>query len=206
MPFIKFLFIETSSWLKMFLSPETSELELFGSLSFAWGFYAINVLLSHFHAHRFVRLKVIAVPLVVLYVASHVLPMFLFWVGLLSVIWFIIALSTDLRDYSARHDASERFSVFRETQARGRAQPTASPASTTTKWMPPACTPDIIYHDPECAVCQEDYAGTDEKFTLLCGHEFHTGCVRQWFEVSHRCPLCRRSADPCDATAFTAIF
>ena len=45
----------------------------------------------------------------------------------------------------------------------------------------------------ECIFCKTEMDCDDEsKVTVLnCGHEFHTDCVRPWFErYSKTCPLC----------------
>ena len=47
----------------------------------------------------------------------------------------------------------------------------------------------------ECGICRTEMDCDDEsKVTELnCGHEFHTDCVRLWFEGnSNTCPYCRQ--------------
>ena len=47
----------------------------------------------------------------------------------------------------------------------------------------------------ECGICRTEMDCDDEsKVTELnCGHEFHTDCVRPWFEGnSNTCPYCRQ--------------
>ncbi|KAJ0592691.1 putative transcription factor C2H2 family [Helianthus annuus] len=31
-----------------------------------------------------------------------------------------------------------------------------------------------------CCICQEEYKNGDDLGALGCGHEFHTGCIKQW--------------------------
>ncbi|CAA0807519.1 E3 ubiquitin-protein ligase MBR2 [Striga hermonthica] len=42
-----------------------------------------------------------------------------------------------------------------------------------------------------CCVCQEDYITGDNIGILDCGHEFHTGCIKQWLTVKNLCPICK---------------
>ena len=45
----------------------------------------------------------------------------------------------------------------------------------------------------ECVVCSEalDDSSAD-TIRLICGHEFHTPCIKEWFDKTSTCPLCRR--------------
>ncbi|CAH2076931.1 unnamed protein product, partial [Thlaspi arvense] len=45
-----------------------------------------------------------------------------------------------------------------------------------------------------CCVCQEEYAEGDDLGTLVCGHEFHTDCVKQWLMLKNLCPICKTVA------------
>lgn len=40
----------------------------------------------------------------------------------------------------------------------------------------------------ECAICSDDCQFSLE---LPCGHAFHKSCIRQWFDNSRSCPVCR---------------
>ncbi|CAI0465020.1 unnamed protein product [Linum tenue] len=42
-----------------------------------------------------------------------------------------------------------------------------------------------------CCVCQEEYNNGEEIGTLDCGHDFHTGCVKQWLMLKNWCPICK---------------
>ncbi|GER56616.1 RING/U-box superfamily protein [Striga asiatica] len=42
-----------------------------------------------------------------------------------------------------------------------------------------------------CCVCQEDYITGDDIGILDCGHEFHSGCIKQWLTVKNLCPICK---------------
>ncbi|KAA8528514.1 hypothetical protein F0562_035869 [Nyssa sinensis] len=45
-----------------------------------------------------------------------------------------------------------------------------------------------------CCICQEDYNDGQDVGTLDCGHEFHTGCVKQWLMQKNLCPICKTTA------------
>lgn len=40
-----------------------------------------------------------------------------------------------------------------------------------------------------CSICQESV--TCSTRIRACGHCFHSDCIRQWFTMSPRCPMCR---------------
>jgi hypothetical protein len=43
-----------------------------------------------------------------------------------------------------------------------------------------------------CSICLEDVVEIETTSKLSCGHHFHTNCIIQCLERSHKCPLCRR--------------
>ncbi|MCL7048589.1 hypothetical protein MKW94_015276 [Papaver nudicaule] len=45
-----------------------------------------------------------------------------------------------------------------------------------------------------CCICQEEYAEGDDLGTLECGHDFHSGCVKQWLKQKNLCPVCKTTA------------
>ncbi|XP_052189758.1 E3 ubiquitin-protein ligase MBR2-like [Diospyros lotus] len=45
-----------------------------------------------------------------------------------------------------------------------------------------------------CCVCQEEYNDGEGIGTLDCGHEFHTGCIKQWLMHKNLCPICKTTA------------
>ncbi|KAK6159327.1 hypothetical protein DH2020_006641 [Rehmannia glutinosa] len=45
-----------------------------------------------------------------------------------------------------------------------------------------------------CCICQENYITGDDIGILECGHEFHTGCIKQWLTVKNLCPICKTTA------------
>ena len=42
-----------------------------------------------------------------------------------------------------------------------------------------------------CAICQEANVSREHSVALPCQHQFHTVCIREWFQQSVRCPVCR---------------
>eukprot|EP00696_Hemimastix_kukwesjijk_P000446 gnl/Hemi2/10636_TR3661_c1_g41_i1.p1 gnl/Hemi2/10636_TR3661_c1_g41~~gnl/Hemi2/10636_TR3661_c1_g41_i1.p1 ORF type:complete len:363 (+),score=13.89 gnl/Hemi2/10636_TR3661_c1_g41_i1:338-1426(+) len=54
-----------------------------------------------------------------------------------------------------------------------------------------------------CTLCLEDFADADQLAVLSCGHYFHRGCVRPWFQTRPTCPNCR--SDCRDPTAAAPV-
>ncbi|KAK1395812.1 E3 ubiquitin-protein like [Heracleum sosnowskyi] len=42
-----------------------------------------------------------------------------------------------------------------------------------------------------CCICQEEYVNGDDLGKLKCGHDFHTGCIKQWLKQKNLCPICK---------------
>ena len=42
-----------------------------------------------------------------------------------------------------------------------------------------------------CNICMDCYAKDSPCLALPCSHFFHTGCIREWFNMSTSCPVCR---------------
>jgi len=54
-----------------------------------------------------------------------------------------------------------------------------------------------------CAICQEPISSGGVRL-ISCHHEYHRSCIRQWFSMSVRCPVCRhdiRETGPQDQTS-----
>ncbi|KAF8404999.1 hypothetical protein HHK36_009894 [Tetracentron sinense] len=45
-----------------------------------------------------------------------------------------------------------------------------------------------------CCICQEEYVDGQDLGMLDCGHDFHTGCVKQWLMHKNLCPICKTTA------------
>lgn len=44
----------------------------------------------------------------------------------------------------------------------------------------------------ECSICLSEISCGEKKTSLICGHTFHTGCIKNWFLKSENgCPMCR---------------
>jgi len=48
----------------------------------------------------------------------------------------------------------------------------------------------IVSDSPQCIICLDDYADTDQIRILRCHHHFHKHCSDEWFFLNKRCPLC----------------
>lgn len=42
----------------------------------------------------------------------------------------------------------------------------------------------------DCAICQETNANAASRINV-CGHTFHTACIRPWLDRNPTCPMCR---------------
>lgn len=45
----------------------------------------------------------------------------------------------------------------------------------------------------ECSICLELLDNKFQKYLLECGHQFHTTCLKDWYNKSkygYKCPLC----------------
>jgi hypothetical protein len=45
--------------------------------------------------------------------------------------------------------------------------------------------------DDSCSICLEDFNASKEIRRTLCGHHFHSQCLKGWLQVNSGCPLCR---------------
>ncbi|TNV77206.1 hypothetical protein FGO68_gene15591 [Halteria grandinella] len=45
-----------------------------------------------------------------------------------------------------------------------------------------------------CAICYRDFQEGEDASTLVCKHQFHPDCIKQWFKHKAICPTCRASA------------
>ncbi|CAD8066643.1 unnamed protein product [Paramecium primaurelia] len=48
--------------------------------------------------------------------------------------------------------------------------------------------------DKICCICMQEYVHNENILQLPCSgqHQFHESCVRNWFDVSNSCPICRQ--------------
>ncbi|GAA0144918.1 ubiquitin-protein ligase [Lithospermum erythrorhizon] len=42
-----------------------------------------------------------------------------------------------------------------------------------------------------CCICQDEYDDGEDLGILECGHEFHSGCIKQWLMHKNLCPICK---------------
>jgi hypothetical protein len=45
----------------------------------------------------------------------------------------------------------------------------------------------------ECSICLDNFDAGQTVCELSCHHLFHKGCLEQWMQDNHNCPLCRLS-------------
>ena len=62
---------------------------------------------------------------------------------------------------------------------------------------------ELVEKVPTCTICQDAIAFAQCTTILLCGHEFHTTCIRRAMhrelrdtKLMPRCPVCRASLRP----------
>ncbi|ORZ38679.1 hypothetical protein BCR44DRAFT_50003 [Catenaria anguillulae PL171] len=46
--------------------------------------------------------------------------------------------------------------------------------------------------DAQCVICLDEYARDEALYLLPCKHHFHEKCLKDWFELSRLCPMCKR--------------
>lgn len=44
----------------------------------------------------------------------------------------------------------------------------------------------------QCSICLLEYEPQDKVKILPCNHNFHVGCVDEWFNIDDICPLCKK--------------
>ncbi|KAH0734262.1 hypothetical protein KY285_009969 [Solanum tuberosum] len=47
-----------------------------------------------------------------------------------------------------------------------------------------------------CAICHAEFEHEESIGILGCGHEYHSGCIKQWLLRKKDCPMCRASVLP----------
>jgi hypothetical protein len=55
--------------------------------------------------------------------------------------------------------------------------------------------PPVPKSPPICAICIQPIYQGQRMTSLGCDHFFHETCIREWFEKSHKCPLCKQTLD-----------
>lgn len=61
-----------------------------------------------------------------------------------------------------------------------------------TKFRQP--TAEELEKDDQCVICYDSMTVESAK-RMPCGHMYHRGCLRRWFEKKSSCPYCRRELD-----------
>ena len=75
-----------------------------------------------------------------------------------------------------------------------------APADVLTEARLPSVRAATRLEEP-CFVCLEAIEPTQDYAALpVCGHTFHSACIRQWLSAGkNACPLCRKVAIPIDS-------
>ncbi|ODQ81963.1 hypothetical protein BABINDRAFT_170548 [Babjeviella inositovora NRRL Y-12698] len=60
-------------------------------------------------------------------------------------------------------------------------------------WRCTICYGDLVSASGRCRVESGDVSALNESLTgLICGHAFHSECIKSWLVCSTTCPICRR--------------
>jgi Ring finger domain len=62
------------------------------------------------------------------------------------------------------------------------------PIIATNAQIDAAMAPFDTMVDTNCSICQDTLTSGSR---LRCSHMFHTACIRNWFQMNSRCPVCR---------------
>eukprot|EP01091_Cochliopodium_minus_P005738 TRINITY_DN1563_c0_g1_i1.p1 TRINITY_DN1563_c0_g1~~TRINITY_DN1563_c0_g1_i1.p1 ORF type:complete len:535 (-),score=153.29 TRINITY_DN1563_c0_g1_i1:11-1615(-) len=49
--------------------------------------------------------------------------------------------------------------------------------------------------ESKCTICLDDFEEGDQLNLLSCFHKFHTHCIKDWFQHSKLCPICRHEIE-----------
>ena len=182
---------EAMHWTALLTDATLPPHALLSSVSFAWTFYACNVVLGRSRIDEVLRLKVLVVPVCSLYLAAHVLSEYLLATSIALAVWTVTAVLFDLRHERARQHA--RAEVMQH-----RLQSTAPVPVTDV--LPPETIPARVFAADECVICSDAMGDAGLTYTMPCGHVHHRACLQQWCVSSGRdlCPICRQS---CTASA-----
>lgn len=63
------------------------------------------------------------------------------------------------------------------------------PVAATEEQIQRGVETNVTVPETTCSICQE--ATTTATRIRGCGHAFHDVCIRQWFSMNPRCPMCR---------------
>jgi hypothetical protein len=82
----------------------------------------------------------------------------------------------------------EALSQLEDVQVPLKAECNAQIPTTTYQELPFKVTDQ---KNQQCSVCLCDYEPTDQVRHLPCDHVFHTDCIKQWFDLNSKCPVCK---------------
>lgn len=59
----------------------------------------------------------------------------------------------------------------------------------TREQITDAVDDNVVVTETNCAICQDSV--TSATRIRACEHCFHSNCIREWFTMNTRCPVCR---------------
>ncbi|XP_031384482.1 probable E3 ubiquitin-protein ligase HIP1 [Punica granatum] len=66
---------------------------------------------------------------------------------------------------------------------------------TRRKFQPPMSVVSSEESEKElCCICRDEYDEGLDIGRLVCGHEYHFCCIKQWLFHKNDCPICKRTA------------
>jgi len=54
---------------------------------------------------------------------------------------------------------------------------------------------DNLKNDNECIICQEKFKLGEKYILLPCFHNYHENCIKQWFSLNNKCPICNHNVE-----------
>lgn len=52
-------------------------------------------------------------------------------------------------------------------------------------------TTDAPGRNDTCGICFSLFERDQDTYVLICRHNFHSDCIREWMAIKSSCPLCR---------------
>ena len=66
-----------------------------------------------------------------------------------------------------------------------------APASEIAKLAEVTLTAEDVADEPECVICNDEFAEGETLIELGCKHRYHRACISEWLELNNSCPCCR---------------
>ncbi|KAI9253490.1 hypothetical protein BDA99DRAFT_443493, partial [Phascolomyces articulosus] len=74
-------------------------------------------------------------------------------------------------------------------QTSGRNAPPPAPETVIDSLPKRKLTDEEIAQQTDCAVCKDEFEGTEQVIELPCAHVFHEDCIKPWLKVNGTCPV-----------------